>query len=329
MQMGWYFWHYIIRGKVMNHLTVDVIIPAYKPDGRLTYLVEMLQKQTYPIDHILIINTEERFWNPDLITDMDRVEIFHIPKNEFDHGGTRRLGESFSGADILVYMTQDAIPADRQLIRQLIRPFQRSNVKASYARQLPTEDCRIIESYTRAFNYPETSCIKSAEDLPEMGIKTFFCSNVCAAYDHKVYKELGGFPKHAIFNEDMIYAGHLIQAGYSIAYQAEAQVIHSHNYSGWQQFTRNFDLAVSQVQNPDVFSDIKSESEGIRLVKTTAKYLKSIGKGSLIFQLIYMSGCKYLGYRLGRLYRRLPYFLVKFCSMNKSYWELMENREIN
>ena len=127
----------------------------------------------------------------------------------------------------------------------------------------------------------------------------------------------------------MIYAGHLIQAGYSIAYQAEAQVIHSHNYSGRQQFTRNFDLAVSQVQNPDVFSGVKSESEGIRLVKKTAKYLKSIGKGSLIFQLIYMSGCKYLGYRLGRLYRRLPYFLVKLCSMNKSYWELMENRDIN
>lgn len=301
--------------------TVDVIIPSYKPDHKLSELVAMLQKQTYPIEHILIINTEERFWNQELIQDMTGVEIFHIEQKEFDHGGTRRLGESFSNADILVYMTQDAVPADRQLIRQLIRPFQKSQVKASYARQLPAEDCRIIEQYTRDFNYPDESFVKSAEDLPEMGIKTFFCSNVCAAYDHKVYKELGGFPKRAIFNEDMIYAGHLIQAGYSIAYQAEAQVIHSHNYSGWQQFTRNFDLAVSQVQNPDVFDGIKSESEGIRLVKQTASYLKDIGKGYLIFQLIYMSGCKYLGYRMGRLYKKLPFFLVEKCSMNKSFWK--------
>lgn len=301
--------------------TVDVIIPAYKPDQKLAHLIAMLQKQTYPIDHILIINTEERFWNHELIQDMTGVEVFHITQKEFDHGGTRRLGESLSNADILVYMTQDAVPADRQLIRQLIRPFQKSQVKASYARQLPAKDCRVIERYTRDFNYPEESFIKSADDLPKMGIKTFFCSNVCAAYDHKVYTELGGFPKKAIFNEDMIYAGHLIQAGYSIAYQAEAQVVHSHNYSGWQQFTRNFDLAVSQVQNPDVFSGIKSESEGIRLVKKTASYLKSIGKSYLIFQLIYMSGCKYLGYRMGRIYQKLPVALVEKCSMNKSFWK--------
>ena len=39
--------------------TVDVIIPTYKPDEKLTKLVAMLQQQTYPVDHILIMNTEE------------------------------------------------------------------------------------------------------------------------------------------------------------------------------------------------------------------------------------------------------------------------------
>lgn len=305
----------------MKRLTVDVIIPAYKPDEKLTRLVSMLQKQTYPIEHIMIINTEEALWDPNLIDDMTKVELFHITKAEFDHGGTRRLGESFSNADVLVYMTQDAIPADRQLIRHLVRQFQRTNVKAAYARQLPDRDCRILERYIRSFNYPKESRIKTMDDLPELGIKTYFCSNVCAAYDHGVYKELGGFPERAIFNEDMIYAGHLVQAGYSIAYCAEAEVIHSHNYTGWQQFTRNFDLAVSQVQHPEVFSGVKSESEGIRLVKQTIRYLKSIHRKDLILPHIYMSGCKFLGYRLGKLYRILPFFMVKFFSMNKSFWK--------
>lgn len=312
----------------MNRPTIDVIIPVYKPDDKLTRLVSMLQQQTYPIEHIMIINTEEKYWKPELIENSEHVEVFHIKKSEFDHGGTRRLGESFSSADILIYMTQDAVPADKNLIRHLVRPLQRSNVKAAYARQLPDDDCRIIERYTRDFNYPEESYIKSAEDLSEMGIKTFFCSNVCAAYDHAAYKELEGFPKRAIFNEDMIYAGHLIQAGYSIAYCADARVIHSHNYSGWQQFTRNFDLAVSQVQNPDVFSGVKSESEGIRLVKQTVAYLKSIHRSELIFSLIYMSGCKFLGYQLGKMYRILPKFLIRACSMNKTYWDREEPVEI-
>lgn len=300
--------------------TVDVIIPTYKPDEKLTKLVSMLQRQTYPVQHILIMNTEESLWRPELIEDMDRVEVFHIPKNRFDHGGTRCEAEGFSNADILVYMTQDAVPADRTLIRYLLRPFQNPRVKASYARQLPDEKCRIIEGYTRTFNYPDKSRVKGMEDIQELGIKTFFCSNVCAAYDHQTYKELGGFPKRAIFNEDMIYAGHLVKSGYQIAYSAEAQVIHSHNYTNRQQFTRNFDLAVSQAMHPEVFKGIKSESEGMRLVKQTASYLKSIGRSEQIPRLIISSGFKFLGYRFGKMYRILPHFLVKAFSMNKGYW---------
>ena len=41
----------------------------------------------------------------------------------------------------------------------------------SYARQLPEKDSGEIERFTRAYNYPEESCVKGKEQLPEMGIK--------------------------------------------------------------------------------------------------------------------------------------------------------------
>ena len=65
--------------------------------------------------------------------------------------------------------------------------------------------------------------------------------------------------KKTIFNEDMIFAGGLIQKGYGVAYAAEAKVVHSHNHSAIQQFHRNFDLAVSQADHPEVFDGIRSE----------------------------------------------------------------------
>lgn len=143
-----------------------------------------------------------------------------------------------------------------------IKPFQDPQVGAAYGRQLADRDCRIIEKYTRSFNYPAKSRIKSREDLPELGIKTFFCSNVCAAYRRSAYEKLGGFITHTIFNEDMIFAGRLILDGGSVAYRADARVVHSHNYGCMQQFRRNFDLAVSQADHPEVFAGIRSESEG-------------------------------------------------------------------
>jgi rhamnosyltransferase len=72
----------------------------------------------------------------------------------------------------------------------------------------------------------------------------------------------------------MIYAAKVIENGYQIAYAADARVIHSHNYTGKQQFHRNFDLGVSQAEHPEVFEGISSESEGIHMVKTTIKELK-------------------------------------------------------
>ena len=63
-----------------------------------------------------------------------------------------------------------------------------------------------------------------------------------------------GFIKNAIFNEDMIFAGKAVmEDDYAIAYVADAKVIHSHNYNCTQQFKRNFDLAVSQADHPEVF----------------------------------------------------------------------------
>ena len=104
----------------------------------------------------------------------------------------------------------------------------------------------LLSAIQREFNYPKTSRLKSKEDLSKLGIKTYFCSNVCAAYQKDVYERLGGFVRKTIFNEDMILAGRMIQAGWKIYYAADAKVIHSHNYNCRQQFHRNFDLAVSQ-----------------------------------------------------------------------------------
>jgi rhamnosyltransferase len=194
-------------------------------------------------------------------------------------------------------------------------------IKAAFGRQLPNSTCREIEKYTRSFNYPEESRVKSKADLETLGIKTFFCSNVCAMYEKKTYDSLGGFARRTIFNEDMIFAAKLIQNGYGVAYAADARVIHSHNYTGFQQFTRNFDLAVSQKDHPEVFEGIRSEGEGIRLVKQTAAYLTKSGKIHLVPQLVYMSGCKYLGYLIGKRYQKLPRFVILRCTMNKNYWK--------
>ena len=301
-------------------MEVDVLIPVYRPDGKLTELLKRLKMQNYPIHRVILMNTEEKHFPAELTGVWDRVEVYHLAKEEFDHGGTRDRGVRMSTADLVLCMTQDAMPADETLIEELVKPFDDSEVWAAYARQLPNEDCRDVEKYTRSFNYPEQSMVKTKEDLDRLGIKTFFCSNVCAAWRREKYLELGGFVKHTIFNEDMILAGTMIKQGGKIAYCAKAKVIHSHNYSAFQQFHRNFDLAVSQTMYPEVFGGIRSESEGIKLVKKSLSYCIKIGKPWLMIQVVTQSAGKLLGYKMGQRYRSLPMWLILRCTMSPSFW---------
>ena len=306
--------------KDAGNLTVSVIIPAYKPDDKFPKLLRMLEKQTCSFERLIIMNTEKQYWKKEWEELVSKMEVHHIRREEFDHGGTRAQAANMCTSDILVYFTQDAVPADEYVIENLIKAFENPKTGAAYGRQLPAKDCQIAERYTREFNYPKTGRVKSKEDLPVLGIKTFFCSNVCAAYRRDLYEKLGGFITHTIFNEDMIYAGNMVMAGYSVAYQADARVIHSHNYGNMQQFRRNFDLAVSQADHPEVFAGIRSESEGIRLVKNTALYLWKIHKPWLIPGMIVKSGFKFMGYRTGKRYQCLPRKVVLWCTMNPSYW---------
>jgi rhamnosyltransferase len=318
--------------------TLDVLIPVYRPDVRLGHLLHMLNRQRQrPQKIVLMVTVEEDGEESALLTcwiseSRIPVECHLLSKKDFDHGGTRNAGIGFCDSEYVLCMTQDAVPEDEFLTEELLKPFREefcgamdgcfagTEILIAYGRQMPAKNCKLLERYTRSFNYPEESRVKTAEDIPKLGIKTFFASNVCALYKKELFVKQGGFPEKTIFNEDMIFAGRAVKDGYGIAYVAGARVVHSHNLSGREQFHRNFDLAVSQTEHPEVFHGIRSEGEGVKLVKKTALYLINSGNGFLLPVLFWVSACKYAGYFLGRRYQKLPGGLVRACSMNKRYW---------
>lgn len=312
--------------------TVDVIIPTYKPNQEFLKLLELLSNQSVGLRHIIIMNTEEKYFDrmifgSDFLKKYANCKVYHHSKREFDHGATRNKGVAHSDADYFVMMTQDAMPADGSLLENLLKPLLAKKAAVSYARQLPKEDCNPIERFTRAFNYPDKSCIKGEKDRERLGIKTYFCSDVCAAYDRKVFDQMGGFVNRAIFNEDMVFAAKAAKHGYMIAYCADARVYHSHNYSLRQQFHRNFDLGVSQADHPEVFEGLAAEGEGLRMVKQTMAHLWQHGHKRLIPLLIAFSAAKWLGFRYGRNYGRLSCKTILKCTASPMYWKRREGHE--
>ena len=299
--------------------SIEAVIPTYRPGPELDGLLQKLASQRLPLLRIRLINTEESLFGQHVLPENAVVE--HIRKEDFDHGATRDLGMQKAEADLVLFLTQDAMPADDGLTEAFAACFDDEHIASAYGRQLPKPGCKAAEAVTRSYNYPDMSFVKTAADLPRLGFKTYFCSDVCACYRRDEYRSLAGFPHRTLFNEDMIYAAQVIGAGYGIRYCAEARVFHSHNYDWRQQYRRNFDNAVSQTDRPDVFAAVPAESEGVRMVRRAAADLIRAGKWYAVPDLVWQSGWKFLGFRAGRRYRKMTRAQILRRTSDPAYWE--------
>lgn len=278
----------------------SVIIPTYNPNEKFEELMHSLEKQKLQADSIIVIDSESRIDIGSKIKN-SKVKIVKIKKHDFNHGGTRQRGaEMVLDAEIIVFLTQDAILADESAVENLIQAFDDEAVGAAYGRQLPHKDADCIAAHARLFNYPGISRIKSKHDIDELGIKTAFISNSFAAYRKTMLKEIGGFPKHVTLSEDTYVAAKMILKGWKIAYCAEAKVYHSHNYPLMQEYKRYVDIGAfhgKEVWIRERFG--QAEGEGKKFVLSEIRYLMKENKGYLFGSVLIRTAFKYLGYKLG------------------------------
>ncbi|MFX4263650.1 glycosyltransferase family 2 protein [Pelotomaculum propionicicum] len=307
-------------------MKVSLIIPTLNAEKFLPNLIPNLMKQSFSLVEIIIIDSSSDDRTVDAVKEMGCRTIV-IERKNFDHGGTRNLAVRESTGDVVIFMTQDALPFDSFFVENLVAPLKDKSIAASFGRQIPRPEASPPEKFARLFNYPVKAVIKSKEDLPSLGIKTYFFSNVCSAVKRSQFEEVGGFPEHTIMNEDMLLAAKFILKGYKVAYTPAAVVWHSHNYSSLQHFNRYFDIGVFFSMNRYFFNGINNEGEGIRFLKGQLNYLLKKGQYCWIPNVIAVTVAKYAGYRLGLMEKSIPLYFKKIFSMNRVFWNDVNSTE--
>jgi len=300
-------------------MKISLIIPTYNAEAYLPKLLQKLEEQSVTFELIIIDSASSD--HTVKIAEEHADKIIIIPTSEFDHGGTRTKAAKAAKGEILVFLTQDALPCSNDTIERITEVFKEQKVGAAYGRQIPYEDASLFGKHLRLFNYQKSSYLRSYDDKASYGIKTAFLSDSFAAYRKEVLEQIGWFKDGLIVGEDSYAGAKTLLEGYMLAYCAEAAVYHSHSYTLVEEFKRYFDIGVFHQKEQWILEHFgKAEGEGGKYVRSELHYLWNAHGYLRLPEFLIRNALKYIGYKLGQNYHYFPLAFIQKISMHPRWW---------
>lgn len=279
---------------------VSVIIPTLNAEKEIEELLFRLERQSVAPVEILIIDSGSTDGTIGIVEKHPFARMIVIPAGTFNHGRTRDLAAREASGDLFLFMTQDALPTDEYLIQRLAEKLAEPGVAAAYARQVPKGDATPREKCVRAFSYPAEEDVHDLDAVKRLGLRAFYLSNACAAYNKEIYFSLGGFEQDLRSNEDMLFAAKAIRRGYRIIYAAEAEVFHSHGLSLREQYERNKLQGYELARHRELLINDSPASAGGAMVKQVTRNLWKEGHIGSWVAFLMDCGARWFGNRAGR-----------------------------
>lgn len=250
--------------------------------------------------------------------------VLEIGAHEFSHGAARNLGASRSRGELLVFVSQDAVPVGTRWLERLTQPLREDPLIAGvYGGQLPHPTARPPERYFLAFLYGPTARRQRAGRVDELSMETTLFSNVNAAMPRAIWERFQFVPD-LVMSEDQEWSGRVLLAGYSVVYEPEAAVRHSHDYTLAAAFRRFFDSGASADR---AYLAGKRPSTrvlrraAIRYARGEAAWLWRTGQRRWLPYAALYEGTKMLGLLLGANHRHFPVRIKRWLSAMPSAWD--------
>jgi rhamnosyltransferase len=169
------------------------------------------------------------------------VLVKQISPVEFHHARTRNYAATFATGQILVFLSQDAIPATNNWLHGLVSNFDDPQVGAVYGRQFPRPESSLERQDALDAVYGDKKLVKDPSARDGMGYRFYHFSDANAAIRRLVW-QAKGFPEDLKVFEDLGIAKSILDRGWKIVYEPSAAVFHSHTHSTLGLFKRYFDI---------------------------------------------------------------------------------------
>lgn len=295
--------------------SVSIVLPVWNGASDLRELLPAIFAQEYEGQvEIVAIDSGSGDESAALLREAG-ARLWQISQSEFGHGKTRNFGVRQSEGEVVVFLSQDALPVGTHWLRELVLPLSDTSVGAVYARQLPRANATPIERAFHAQLYPPVSRTTS----PRQSARTPFFSNVCSAARRETALRFP-FDESLVMSEDQLFARDLLGAGLSLVYVAHAEVIHSHVYDLPTLFRRNFDsgYSMNEIDTTGVNHKIRRVA---RFLGSEVRFLAREREWKALSRMPLYEGTRLSALFLGGQGHRFPLSWRRKLSQHRAFWK--------
>ena len=299
----------------MKEIDASIILLTLNAGEKFRKVLKAVFKQTYNNFEVIIIDSSS-IDNTLEYAKRYPIKIFKIPRSDFGHGKTRNLGARLAQGRYVIYLSQDAIPYDNNWLVNLLINLKKEDVAGVFGKQIPNITANPLDSFSYKEDYPD---IKKNISIQNYKKNNVIFSNVNSAVKKSIILEYP-YTENIPASEDLGWAIDIIKKNYKLIYEPTAVVIHSHKFSFINTIKLYFDQGVSYSQiyqhENSTYLMLNSKRRFINKIK----YLIKNYKYPWILISLTIDTTKYLSETLGKNYRRLPVFLIKYLSSYPNYW---------
>lgn len=265
-------------------MDVTIVIPTKNGGDLLEEVLQRIFEQKTQYEYEVICVDSGSSDRTVEIIDKYPCRLEQIPPKEFGHGKTRNYGASLGNGEYIVFITQDALPADCNWLENFVNAMKMdSEVVAGFGRHLPYPGCNVLDNRDINLHFKgfgDVNTVYYMEDKnryeEEEGYRHFlaFFSDNNSCLKRSIWEK---YPYPDVnFSEDQIWMKKMIELGFKKVYCPDAVVHHSHNYPLNTYFKRFYDeyKAVYQIHQYKMFPSVPRMLYGIlRITKADIRYI--------------------------------------------------------
>jgi rhamnosyltransferase len=204
-----------------SNLRYSIVIRAYNEERHISRLLTGINEQTIHPLEVIIVDSGSTDRTLAIVGSPEwrfPVRVFHIRPEEFTFGRSLNRGILEARGEFIVIASAHVYPVYPDWIENLLEPFQDRRVVLAFGKQRGNSMTKFSEHQIFARWYPQESQVHQ---------ETPFCNNANAAIRRNIW-EMNPYDETLTGLEDLAWAKWAIERDYSIAYVAEAEIIHVH-----------------------------------------------------------------------------------------------------